>query len=170
MTTKKKLTGKQDLFCREYIIDHNAVQAAIRAGYSKKTAHQIGPENLRKPSIKERLEQLTKPKIDKLEITAERVLREIALIAFSNIQDLFDEDDCLKPISQLTRDQAAILSSVEIDEIIIGKGEEKKPWGKAKKMKLWDKLKAQNMLASHLALLQSDPMAGDDGDVDESFL
>ena len=49
----KKLTAKQQRFCDEYLIDLNATQAAIRAGYSEKTARQIGTENLSKPSIKE---------------------------------------------------------------------------------------------------------------------
>ena len=48
-----KMTLKQQLFCDEYLIDLNATQAAIRAGYSKKTARKIGQENLTKPDIKE---------------------------------------------------------------------------------------------------------------------
>ena len=49
----KKLTAKQQRFCDEYLIDLNATQAAIRAGYSEKTARQMGTENLSKPSIRE---------------------------------------------------------------------------------------------------------------------
>lgn len=52
-----KLTAKQQRFCDEYLIDLNATQAAIRAGYSKKTAKQIGQENLTKPDIKEYIEK-----------------------------------------------------------------------------------------------------------------
>lgn len=54
---EKKLTAKQQRFCDEYLIDLNATQAAIRAGYSKKTAYSIGNENLKKPEIKEYIEQ-----------------------------------------------------------------------------------------------------------------
>ena len=53
----KKLTAKQQRFCDEYLIDLNATQAAIRAGYSQKTAKQIGQENLTKPDIKEYIEK-----------------------------------------------------------------------------------------------------------------
>ena len=48
-----KMTAKQKLFCDEYLIDLNANQASIRAGYSKRTAHKIGTENLQKPVIRE---------------------------------------------------------------------------------------------------------------------
>lgn len=61
-----KLTAKQKRFVQEYLIDLNATQAAIRAGYSKKSAHSIGPENLEKPEIKqaidERLKQIDEEK------------------------------------------------------------------------------------------------------------
>lgn len=52
-----KLTAKQQRFCDEYLIDLNATQAAIRAGYSKKTARVIGQENLLKPAVKEYIQQ-----------------------------------------------------------------------------------------------------------------
>lgn len=53
-----KLTAKQQRFCQEYLIDCNATQAAIRAGYSKKSAHAIGDENLKKPVVAEHIEAL----------------------------------------------------------------------------------------------------------------
>jgi len=73
----KKLTNKQALFIQEYLIDLNATQAAIRAGYSKKTAYSIGVENLNKPVIAEALKIAQEKRADKLEITAEGVLADI---------------------------------------------------------------------------------------------
>lgn len=52
-----KMTAKQQMFCDEYLIDLNATQAAIRAGYSKKTARVIGQENLLKPAIRDYIEK-----------------------------------------------------------------------------------------------------------------
>ena len=52
------LTDKQEKFCLEYIVDFNATQAAIRAGYSKKTAYSVGSENLRKPEVQQRIQVL----------------------------------------------------------------------------------------------------------------
>ena len=169
--TQGKLTDKQERFCKEYMVDSNATQAAIRAKYSKKTASAIGKENLRKPLIKKRIDQLKAPIIKKLDLTAEMVLREMSLVAFSNIQDFFGEDGYLKPIHILTRDQAASLSSLDIQELYAGQGEDRLSIGEAKKMKLWDKLKALNMLGNHLSLFQ-DKMDGDDDsdEPDERFM
>lgn len=72
-----KLTAKQALFCKEYIIDLNATAAARRAGYSVKTANEIGSENLTKPSVKAEIDRLMKKRTDKVEITAEDVLKDI---------------------------------------------------------------------------------------------
>lgn len=69
-----KLTAKQDLFCREFIIDLNATQAAIRAGYSKKTAGSVGSENLQKPEIQSRINDLKAKREKKVGIDAQWVL------------------------------------------------------------------------------------------------
>ena len=73
----RNMTAKQQAFCQEYIVDKNATQAAIRAGYSKKTASQIGEENLRKPVIKSEIARLSKQVFDRVEIEAEDVLRQM---------------------------------------------------------------------------------------------
>ncbi len=70
-----KLTAKQQLFCDEYLIDLNATQAAIRAGYSEKTARQIGTENLSKPAISEYIEKRMKEKEDALIAKQDEVLK-----------------------------------------------------------------------------------------------
>ena len=74
---KKKLTAKQRKFCNEYMLDLNGTQAAIRAGYSKKTAYSIANENLIKPEIQEQIAILQKKTQDKYEITQDSLIREI---------------------------------------------------------------------------------------------
>jgi len=69
-----KLNPKQTLFCQEYLVDLNATQAAIRAGYSKKTAQRMGSENLSKPLIAEFIQQAMDKRSKKVEINAEWVL------------------------------------------------------------------------------------------------
>lgn len=69
-----KLTPKQELFCTEYMIDLNATQAAIRAGYSKHTAQAIGAENLTKPLIAAEISRLFTERTTKTKIDAEYVL------------------------------------------------------------------------------------------------
>lgn len=73
----RQLTPKQQLFCEEYLCDLNATQAAIRAGYSKKTAKEIGAENLTKPAISEYLASRQQDRAKRTEITQDYVLKTI---------------------------------------------------------------------------------------------
>ena len=122
-----KLTAKQQRFCDEYLIDLNATQAAIRAGYSKKTANRIGTENLSKPVIKEYIENRMAEK-------------EAALIA--------DQDEVLKYLTSVLRGQS---KSTEI--VIEGLGDGST---KARKMEKEpsekDKLKAAELLGKRYGL------------------
>ena len=83
----KKLTPKQQMFCDEYLIDLNATQAAIRAGYSERTAYRIGSELLQKTSVQEKLQERMHDREVRTEITQDKVLKELAAIAFANGSD-----------------------------------------------------------------------------------
>jgi phage terminase small subunit len=82
-----KLTAKQQRFCDEYLIDLNATQAAIRAGYSKKTANEQGARLLVNVSIQKKIFELQKEREKRTEITQDSVLHELALIAFAKASD-----------------------------------------------------------------------------------
>ncbi len=75
-----KLTAKQEMFCREYLIDLNATQAAIRAGYSETSARQVGSGNMSKHDIQELIQKLKAAREEKLEINADWVLQRALLI------------------------------------------------------------------------------------------
>lgn len=95
-----KLNPKQERFCQEYLIDLNATQAAIRSGYSEKTAKAIGSENLTKPDIMARVQELTKAREERTEITADGVLKDIYKIS----QELMAKNsDKLKALELLGR-------------------------------------------------------------------
>jgi phage terminase small subunit len=81
-----KLTAKQARFVDEYLVDLNATQAAIRAGYSAKRADAIGYENLRKPEIADAISAAMKARAERTEITQDRVLAELAKIGFADIR------------------------------------------------------------------------------------
>lgn len=83
----RKLTPKQKLFVEEYLIDLNATQAAIRAGYSERNAFKIGSELLQKTTIQEKLQERMHDREVRTEITQDKVLKELAAIAFSNGSD-----------------------------------------------------------------------------------
>ena len=91
---KMKLTPKQKDFCEQYVVDLNGKQAAIRAGYSAKTAKEIACENLTKPNIMKYLAKLIAKRSDKTEITAEYVLTGLQEVA----------ERCLQRVPVLDKD------------------------------------------------------------------
>ena len=99
----QKLTEKQKNFCREYLVDLNATQAAIRAGYSKKTAGEMGHETLKKPQIQKQLQKTMNKRAEKTEITAEMVLKDINEIKTRTMRTgkEFDAKSALKALELL---------------------------------------------------------------------
>lgn len=106
------LTDKQERFCYEYCIDYNATQAAIRAGYSSKTAAEIGRQTLNKRQIKDKIKQLQESLAETAGISALRVIQEHAKIAFSNAGQIRDGWMKLKDFENLTDDEKACIQSV----------------------------------------------------------
>ncbi len=102
-------------FCRAHLVTNNATQAAKDAKYSPKTAGSKGTHLLQIVNIAGRLAFLRSQLAQKLDITAERVINEYAKLAFSNTQDFLDEDNAIKDISQLPREIAAAVSSVQVE-------------------------------------------------------
>lgn len=94
------LNDKQEMFCREYPIDLNATQAAIRAGYSEKTANRTASENLSKPDIQLRISELLKKRSDRLQIDADYVLKRLVEIDQMDVLDILRDDGKLKPVSE----------------------------------------------------------------------
>lgn len=145
---KGKLTPKQKRFCEEYLIDLNGTRAAIRAKYSKKTAGVMASENLKKPNVSAYLAQLAQKRSEKTEITAERVLAELAKLAFFNRADVQDEDGNTKPLKEWSRDQLAAVQEVTESTIMVGKRKSVKTL----KTKVADKKGSLELLGRHLKL------------------
>jgi len=148
------LNQKQKTFVREYLVDLNATQAAIRAGYSKKTARSIGDENLSKPAIAAAIEKAVNKRAAKLEITAERVLQAIASKAFSNMEDYVSREngDLFTDFSKVTRDQMAAVQEITVDQYAGGAGDAVREQVKRTRFKLADQLRALELLGKHLEL------------------
>ena len=107
-----KLTARQEIFCNEYCIDYNATRAAIKAGYSERTATSIGCENLTKPDIKSRINELQSNLSETAGISALRVLNEHKKIAFSSAGDLRSGWTKLKDFENLTEEQKSCIQEV----------------------------------------------------------
>lgn len=158
----RKLTPKKEVFCAEYIIDFNGSQAAIRAGYSERSSRVIAHEMLSDPMVSERVQQLIAERSQRTEITADRVLREVARIGLSDVRRLFTKTGTMKPIHELDDDTAAAVASVEVMEEFSGRGEDRVLVGHVKKIKLWDKNSAAEKLMKHLGLFEKDNAQGAD--------
>lgn len=94
-----RLTEKQARFVAEYLVDLNATEAAKRAGYSEKTAYSIGFENLRKPEIQEEIQQAMENRAKRTMVTQDRVIQELARVAFANGTDFARVVSSEQPVS-----------------------------------------------------------------------
>lgn len=106
-----KLTEKQLMFCKEYLIDLNATQSAIRAGYSEKTAIVIGSENLAKPNIQAKIQEFMSKRSEKIQITSDDVLRRLKYWLESDITEIL----CLTPkqIKELPKEFRQLITKIK---------------------------------------------------------
>ena len=110
------MTKKQQLFCEEYLIDLNATQAAIRAGYKPESAGSVGSENLKKPEIRARIDKAMAERSKRTGINADRVLLELGKIAFVNAIDVINMNDATV-LNDASRDDTAAIASVKVKVI-----------------------------------------------------
>lgn len=139
------MTKKQKSFCEEYLIDLNATQAAIRAGYSPKTAYSIGHELLSKPDIRARIDKAMAERSKRTGVNADRVVRELAKVAFVNAPDVIDVKNAVL-LPDASRDDTAAIASVKV-KIVSGDTESEE-----REIKLADKLKALELLGKHMGM------------------
>lgn len=157
-----KLTPKQQRFVAEYLIDLNATQAAIRAGYSQRTARSVASENLTKPDISQEIARQQAQRSDRVEVTQDWVVRELQRIAASDPRKLYDKHGQLKPITELDDDSAASLAGVEIESMATEEGETPI---RVRKVKRWEKTKALELLGRHLGMWNDKLQIGLDDDL-----
>lgn len=138
-----RLTEKQKRFVAEYLVDLNATQAAIRAGYSAKTAEVIGYENLRKPQIADAIDQAMAKRAERTEITQDMVIRELAAIGFAKASDYAQVTASgrvrITPTEELSDVQRRALSGIKEGKFGI-------------EVSSYDKVKALDLLGKHLGM------------------
>jgi phage terminase small subunit len=122
--TLDSAASRRERFAREYLIDQHPGRAAERAGLVKPgstpaQSSAAGRRLLAEPQVVARVEQLQAEQYVRTKITADFVLREMARLAFANLQDLYDENGALLPVSQLPRDLAAALTSVKVKTLAV---------------------------------------------------
>jgi phage terminase small subunit len=144
------MTPKQQLFVNEYLIDLNATQAAIRCGYSAKTAEAQGSRLLRNVKIAAAVEKAMAQRAERTEITADRVLQELAKIGFSDVRKIFTAGGALLNPVDMDDEMAAAVQSVEV--ITRRKPGDEKEVEEVHKIKLNDKLGALTQIGRHLGM------------------
>jgi len=147
LTKSTKLSQVQKRFVEEYIIDLNATRAAITAGYSKNTATMQASRLLTKANVNEAIRNKIKERSNRTEVTSDMVLKELALIAFFDPRNLFDDNGKLKRVSDLEPEIAKAIAS--IDAIKRKDGEE---WVDVDKVKVNDKIRSLELLGKHLGM------------------
>lgn len=152
------LSDKQRKFAAEYLIDQNATQAAIRAGYSAKTARQQGARLLSHVDIQaliatkaQQVERRAAAVEQRIEISAERTLAEIARIGYCDPVQMLDDDGKLLPVSKWPEDARRAIASIKTRRVVEGSGEDAHEV-EITEVKFWDKNSALEKLAKHHAL------------------
>ncbi len=141
-----KLTDKQDRFVEEYLIDLNATQAAIRAGYSPQTAMEQGYQLLRKTSVQDAIAQSMAERSKRTGVNQDRVVLELAKIAFVKITDVVNGECEIK--DDASEEDLACIESMKVKQVPTKFGN----MGIEREVKLSPKMKALELLGKHLGM------------------
>ena len=149
----KTLNAKQERFVEEYLIDLNATQAAIRAGYSESTAAVIGCENLIKPNIQKAIQEAKAERSDRTKINADWVLSRLSEQARADISDLYTTEGSLKPVHEWPEVfRTGLVAGIDVHQEYAYQDGQKVPDGVVMKLKLADRLKVMDQLGNHVGV------------------
>ena len=146
------LTPKQARFVDEYLVDLNATQAAIRAGYSSKRADAMGHENLRKPVVAAALKERMDKRAERTQIDADWMLKRLAQDATADVADLYDENGNLRPVHEWPMAwRTGLVAGIDTVQERIGTDEEGKPeFATVRKVRLADRTKLLELIGKHI--------------------
>jgi phage terminase small subunit len=139
---------KQKLFVQEYLVDLNATQAAIRAGYSEATAYSQGQRLLKNVEIANMIDEAMKERGDRTQVTADMVIAELAKVAFHNVQDFVNGGNSILELKHLDREKVAAVSAVKTTMKADG--------DLVSEVKFHDKIAALEKLGRHLGIFEKD--------------
>jgi phage terminase small subunit len=149
----RKLTPKQQRFVDEYLIDLNGAQAAIRAGYSEKTAKEIASENLTKPNVIEAVSAAQAARSKRTQVDADWVLERLETEAKADLADIYDDSGALKPVKDWPLIwRQGLISGVETAQEFEEVDGKKVPAGLVHKVKISDRIKRVELIGKHMAV------------------
>lgn len=160
---------RENQFVFEYLVDYNATQAAIRAGYSERSAGAIGHELLKKPKILEAVAAAAEGRLERAKINADYVLERLLEIDQMDIADILTDGGELLPPNQWPKVWRTYISGMDLAELFEGQGSERELVGVLKKIKWPDKVRNLELLGKHVTVAAfRERLAltdGDDGDL-----
>jgi phage terminase small subunit len=154
-TTSTLLNDRQELFCQEYLVDLNGSAAAVRAGYSEKGSRVAASKLMDRLEVRQRIQELMNERTERVQVTADEVLQELLAIAKVDINAIFGPSGELLPISEIPEATRRAIASVDVYKDFT----EGVEIGETKKIKLWDKLRALELLGKHLKLFGPEVLA-----------
>lgn len=150
------LTELRKRLAEEWIVDFNAQLAGERAGMTGEHVRISAWQMLQDDEVQDYISELRAAQAERTFVNADKVQAEIARLAFSDIREYYNENGNLKNVHDLSKDAAAALAGIEIDELFEMEGRVKVFTGYSKKIKLYDKLAALDKLARRLGMFEKD--------------
>lgn len=148
------MSPKRERFVLEFLKDSSATQAAIRAGYSKKSADTLGPRLLKKPEVAEAI-RVRREKISaKTGLTVERLDEALTRLLDFDPRTLIREDGSLKPASEWDDATAAAVAGLDVEELFEGRGDDREQVGNVRKVKIADRIKPIELGYKRLGVLR----------------
>ncbi|HGS7886064.1 TPA: terminase small subunit [Pseudomonas aeruginosa] len=144
------LTKKQRLFVDEYLLDLNATQAAIRAGYSTRRATEIGYQLLQRPEVAQAIQAAMAERSKRTEVEADYVIRRLREIDEMDVLDILEDDGSFRSIREWPKVWRQFLSGIEVAELFEGRGDDRRIAGVLRKVKWPDKLRNLELLSRHV--------------------
>ncbi|MBL3576351.1 terminase small subunit [Rhodovulum sulfidophilum] len=143
------LTAKQRRFVEEYLVDLNATQAAIRAGYSETTARQTGAENLTKPVIAAAIAEAQAQRSERTQLDADWMLRRLAAEVTADLADILDEAGAIRPVKDWPLIwRQGLVSGLDVNETLV----EGEKVGQTVKIKLSERIKRLELIGKHVSV------------------
>lgn len=164
------LSPRHRRFVLEYLVDLNATQAAVRAGYRALNADVVGPRLLGSVGIRAAVNAALKDRERRVAVAADDVLRELVRVALVDPARLIDLDGRLLPLSAMPEDVRRAVASIEVEEIFEGRGKDREHVGNLHKVKFWNKNEALRDLGKHLKLFTDvQELRHDFGPIEEAY-
>ena len=168
-THRGLLTARQERFVQEYLIDLNAKQAAIRAGCNSRTAEPIASRLLRNIKVAAAVKQAQDERAARTKVTADMVIEELAKHAFGTMQDFFDPDDGhLLDVHEMSLAAKSRLAALDVvrERTRTSDGETVTTIEQTITLRLWDKIRALELLGQHLGMFKDKVDRGEE-EIDE---